>query len=266
MMSDAFGGPGLDPRWTSGAKDGIGTANAKSAMVWFTLGQGVVTEVYFPHVDTPNTRELQYLVTDGLTFCHEKRRDLIHQLEYPEAGIPLYRLVNSEPNGRYQLVKEILVAPDSSVLLVHTRLEIGDPALRNQLRLYALLVPHVAGAGKGNSAECSSIGGHSIDRPEPVFRRYVLQKASGRFAIWTLRHRTSRLPAGKTLRIVTDQWARIRWTFDDWQHAQDMDAAAVLGCRCVGLPTANLQPGACIAFTILWERGWEGRNFAVSVV
>src|ERR1035441_4389439 len=48
---DAFGWPGIEPRWTHGGKDGVGTAYAASSRVWFTFWNGIVTEVYYPTVD-----------------------------------------------------------------------------------------------------------------------------------------------------------------------------------------------------------------------
>ena len=148
----APGAPGIEPRWTSSAKEGVGTAYAKDANVWFTLSHGIVNEIYFPSVDTPNTRDLQFLITDGETFCHEEKRDLLHEIEYPEKHTLLYRLINSDPDGRYRLVKEIIVEPHSSVLLMRVRLEITDKKLTGKLRLYALLAPHLKGTGNHNSA------------------------------------------------------------------------------------------------------------------
>lgn len=160
--SIAFGAPGIEPRWTSSAKDGIGTAYHSASCIWFTLSHGIVNEIYFPHVDSPNTRDLQFLITDGETFCHEERRDLLHQTEYPEENSLFYRLTNSDREGRYRLVKEIVVDPHSSVLLMHTRLEIPDPKLRGKLRLYALLAPHMKGTGKNNSAWLCGVGGRKL--------------------------------------------------------------------------------------------------------
>ena len=34
---EAFGAPGIEPRWTHGNKDGVGTAYAASSRIWFTL-------------------------------------------------------------------------------------------------------------------------------------------------------------------------------------------------------------------------------------
>src|SRR5262245_4469187 len=128
----AFGAPGSPPGWTSSAKDGIGTSYHTSCRVWFTLSHGIVNEIYYPNVDQPNTRDLQFLITDGETFCHEEKRDLRHQVEYPEQNALLYRQINSEPHGRYRLVKDVLTHPHRSVLLVRAKLEILDESLRGK--------------------------------------------------------------------------------------------------------------------------------------
>jgi GH15 family glucan-1,4-alpha-glucosidase len=64
---DAFGRPGLEPRWTHAGKDGVGTAYAISSRIWFTLLGGVLTEIYYPTVDRAQVRDLQYLITAGST-------------------------------------------------------------------------------------------------------------------------------------------------------------------------------------------------------
>ena len=162
----AFGAPGIEPRWTSSAKEGVGTAYHTSCRVWFTLSHGIVNEIYYPHVDKPNTRDFQFLISDGETFCHEEKRDLNHQIEYPERDCLFYRLTNSDPDGRYRVVKHVLTDPHLSVLLVHTRLEVFDESLRGKLRLYALLAPHLAGFGAGNSAWCSELGDNELLRAQ----------------------------------------------------------------------------------------------------
>jgi glucoamylase len=151
--SVAFGAPGIEPRWTSSAKEGVGTAYHTSCRLWFTLSHGIINEIYYPRVDQPNTRDFQFLISDDETFCHEEKRDLDHLVEYPERDCLLYRLTNSEPNGRYRLIKHVLTDPHRSVLRVHTKVEVLDDSLRGKLRLYALVAPH----GGGNSARCCEI-------------------------------------------------------------------------------------------------------------
>ena len=164
--SIAFGAPGIEPRWTSSAKEGVGTAYHTSCRVWFTLSHGIVNEIYYPHVDQPNTRDFQFLISDGETFCHEEKRDLIHTIDYPERDCLLYRITNSESGGRYRIVKDVFADPHQSVLLVHTKLEVLDESLRRKLRLYALLAPHIAGFGAGNSGRCVQVGGIKLIRAQ----------------------------------------------------------------------------------------------------
>jgi hypothetical protein len=55
----------IAPRWTRSDKDGMGTAYSASSRVWFTVSKGILNEVYYPTIDRPQIRDLQYLITDG---------------------------------------------------------------------------------------------------------------------------------------------------------------------------------------------------------
>src|SRR6266516_4266018 len=171
----AFGAPGIEPRWTSSAKEGVGTAYHTSCRLWFTLSHGIVNEIYYPRVDQPNTRDFEFLISDGETFCHEEKRDLNHLVEYPERDCLLYRLTNSEPNGRYRLIKHVLTDPHRSVLLVHTKVEILDESLRGKLRLYALVAPH----GAGNSGRCCEIGASTLIHAQREDVHLIVGSSSG---------------------------------------------------------------------------------------
>jgi glucoamylase len=69
----APGRPGIPPTWTSSRKDAVGTALGPSR-VWFTVGHGIINEVYWPHVDRPQVRDLGFLVADDLGFWAEAKR------------------------------------------------------------------------------------------------------------------------------------------------------------------------------------------------
>jgi glucoamylase len=157
----AFGQPGIPPRWTRSSKEGLGTAYSTASRVWFTLSHGILNEVYFPSVDSPQIRDLEYLVTDGETFFHEEKRDLVSELEYLDEHVLGYRLTNSDPAGRYRIVKEIIADPHLPCVLIRTRLE-GDEKFLKKLRLYALLAPHLEGRGWGNSAGKLDVSGKSL--------------------------------------------------------------------------------------------------------
>jgi len=159
--NSAFGRPGLPPRWTSSSKEGVGTAYNTSSRIWFTLSHGILNEVYFPTADSPQTRDLQYLITDGESFFHEEKRDLESALEYMDPHALGYRITNKDPEGRYKIVKEIIADPHLSCVLVHTRLE-GTEAFLKKLRLYVLLAPHLDGRGWGNTAAKAQAAGREV--------------------------------------------------------------------------------------------------------
>ena len=161
QQGEAFGGPGMEPRWTSSVKDAVGTAYAASSRIWFTCSHGVLNEVYHPTIDRAQVRDMEFLVTDGETFVHEEKRDLLTTFEYihPEAlGV---RYVNADPAGRYTLTKEIICDPHHSVVLNHVRIE-GDKELLPRLKVYALLAPHLDGGGAGNSARAVDLAGRKV--------------------------------------------------------------------------------------------------------
>src|ERR1700722_3681874 len=157
----AFGWPGIEPRWTHGGKDGVGTAYAASSRVWFTLWNGIITEVYYPTVDRPQLRDLQYLITDGKSFFHDEKRNLESTLEHLSDHGLGFRYANSDPAGRNSIVKENIADPHLACVLQHTRLT-GDESFISTLRLYALCAPHIEVAGWGNSGYVARVGGRTV--------------------------------------------------------------------------------------------------------
>ena len=158
QQGEAFGGPGLEPRWTSSVKDAVCTAYGASSRVWFTCSHGILNEIYHPTIDLAQVRDMEFLVTDGETFAHEEKRDLQSDFEYihPEAlGV---RYVNRDLEGRYALTKEIICDPHHSVVVMRVRLE-GRDDLLPRLKVYALLAPHLDCGGGGNSARVVDFAG-----------------------------------------------------------------------------------------------------------
>ncbi|WGV27420.1 glycoside hydrolase family 15 protein [Halotia branconii] len=160
-QQQAFGSPGIDPRWTHANKDAIGTAYSTSSHVWFTIWNGVITEVYHPTVDTPQIRDLQYLISDGKSFFHEEKRHLESKVEHLWTYGLGYRVTNSDPEGRYAIIKEVIADPHLSCILQHTKIT-GDRNFISQLHIYALCAPHLEVGGRGNNGYAIEISGHYV--------------------------------------------------------------------------------------------------------
>jgi glucoamylase len=147
----APGSPGIASRWTSSAKVGVGTALSPTSRVWFTLSHGIFNEIYYPRVDQACTRDLGLVVTDGREFFSEEKRHATSRVTRLAEGVPAYRMVNTCTRGRYRIEKEIVADPRRDVVLQHTRFAALTGGLADY-HVYALLAPHLANRGDGNTA------------------------------------------------------------------------------------------------------------------
>jgi len=157
----APGGPGIEPRWTHSAKDVVGTAYSTTSRVWFTVSNGVISEVYFSTLDRPQIRDLQFLVTDGRSFLHDSHRSLESTIDYiGEYGLGA-RIINADPEGRYRLEVEVISDPHQPCVLLDTKLA-GDPAFIRDLHLYVLLAPHLEIGGRNNNGNVARVAGREF--------------------------------------------------------------------------------------------------------
>ena len=211
----AFGRPGIEPRWTHGDKDGVGTPYSAASRIWFTLWNGVMTEVYYPTVDHPQIRDLQFLITDGKTFFHEEKRDLNSKCERLFGHALGYRQTNTDAESRYTIVKEIITAPHVACILQNVQLT-GDETFISKLRLYTLCAPHLQVGGWGNNGYVIEVSG----------RKILMARKEG---IWLALGSTvqfSRASCGYVGR--SDGWTDLAGNFQmDWEfdHATDGNIA-----------------------------------------
>lgn len=68
----APGWPGIEPKWTSSAKSGVGAALSNRSRIWYTLSHGILNEVYYPRIDQACIRDMGLIVTDGVEFFPKK--------------------------------------------------------------------------------------------------------------------------------------------------------------------------------------------------
>ena len=139
--SNAPGAPGGPVTWNSGHKDGAGTPAGETGPVWFTLGRGVIEEVFFPRPDRPCVHDLGLAVADGESFFSWEKDDTGSRVTAPEPGVPAYHVANTCRRDRYRVEKEVVVHPDWPAIVQRTRFTPTDNA--GDLALYALLNPHL---------------------------------------------------------------------------------------------------------------------------
>lgn len=146
----APGWPGIEPRWTSSAKSGVGTSLSRSSRLWFTLSHGILDEVYSPRVDQACLRDMGLVATGANGFFSEEKRNTTNKVDMLEEGIPAYRLTNTCLQGRYRITKTILSDPDRPTVLQHIRFEVLA-GKADDYRLYVIAAPHLYNHGMGNT-------------------------------------------------------------------------------------------------------------------
>ena len=125
--------------WPTAGKNGFGTSTTLASKVWFTLANGVMTEVFYPTLDLPRVRTLQFKVVTGAKIENEAD-DMVHSLELPNLNSLTFRQVNHAKSGKYTITKTYLTDPRRSSVLIRVdfntetgaQLQVDyDPAVKN---------------------------------------------------------------------------------------------------------------------------------------
>ncbi|MGH9902420.1 MAG: glycoside hydrolase family 15 protein, partial [Pyrinomonadaceae bacterium] len=144
----APGAPGKDAQWPDAGKLAVGTSNTLESKVWFTLRDGVMTDVYYPTVDVANTRVLQFIVVsaDGKRVETEEA-DTTHRVEVLDPQALTFRQVNTAKSGAYTITKTYVTDPARPTVLIDVEFK-G----RGGERLYVYYDPSLNNSGMHDSA------------------------------------------------------------------------------------------------------------------
>jgi glucoamylase len=139
------GAPGSIPTWTSGGKEAVGTATNTDSKVWFTLEDGIMTEVYYPRLDTADVRTLEFAVSDGKTVWLESR-DMRHGIERTDDEALVFRQTSSAPDGSFRIAKTYVTDPQHNTLLIDVAFSGPE-----KYALYVLFNPALKNSGYGET-------------------------------------------------------------------------------------------------------------------
>src|SRR5215218_3616829 len=105
-------GPGALSHFDLARKDCVGTARNRRSKVWFTVADGVLSDVYFPTNDNTNNETLQFVVTDGSTFTDLQTRDMTYTVRPLDDRALTCRVTSTAKSGRYRIVTDYVTDPD----------------------------------------------------------------------------------------------------------------------------------------------------------
>ena len=162
-------GPGVLSHFGLARKDCLGTARNTTSKVWYTVANGVLSDVYYPTVDTTNVETLQYIVTDGATFTDLQTRDMTYSVQALDPGGMECRVTTTAKSGQYQIVTDYVTDPDRNTLLMRVSFQTHARGLQ----LYVRFDPSINGNGGGggggdNGGGDSATIDSSTGRPIPV--------------------------------------------------------------------------------------------------
>jgi glucoamylase len=147
----APGGPGGKADWLPAKKTGFGTSYTTASKVWFTLEGGRLSEVYYPRIDTPSVRNLDFVITDGHSFAVRAQdastsltrlvgTDQGRREEGDDLTNLTYEIVNSDTVNRWRLTTTFVTDPSRATLLI----EVEFISLNSRpYQLYAVYQPQL---------------------------------------------------------------------------------------------------------------------------
>ena len=172
ITSAAPGAPGTMSHFGLARKDCVGTARNTTSKVWFTVAGGVLSDVYFPTIDTTNVETLQYVVTDGSTFADLQTRDTTFTVESLDGSGMTCRVTSVAKNGKYTLTTDYVTDSRRNSVAMETTLK-PSRGVRN-LAIYVRLDATVNGNGGGgdpvgqNAGADDAVIDTSTGSPVPV--------------------------------------------------------------------------------------------------
>ena len=158
----APGGPGALSHFDLARKDCLGTARNTGSKVWYTVANGVLSDVYYPTIDNTNVETLQYVVTDGSTFTDLQTRDMTYSVKaIADAGGMACRVTATAKSGKYRIQTDYITDPSRNSVLMRVEFRPRDSGYRLYVRFDATVNGN-GGGGTGNGgADAASVDGSS---------------------------------------------------------------------------------------------------------
>ena len=130
----------------------------------------MLSDVYYPTVDTTNVETLQYIVTDGTTFTDLQARDMTYTVQaVNDTGGMACRVTASDKDGLYSIETTYVTDPSRNAILMRLAFTPKPKPNKPGLQLFVRFDPTVNGNGGGgagnggaDSATVDDTSGHPV--------------------------------------------------------------------------------------------------------
>jgi glucoamylase len=177
----APGGPGAQAYMDTSRKDCFGTAANTGSKAWYTVADGVLSDVYSPTIENSNDATLQYIVTDGSSFAALQQRDMTYTVSSPDPGGMVCEVTSTDAAHGFKLVTDYLTDPGRDSVVMRTRLLPLAGASVAGLKVYARWDATIDNTG-GGGAKNEGANDARIDPATTALVASDTQAPSGPFA------------------------------------------------------------------------------------
>jgi glucoamylase len=144
----APGAPGKDAQWATAGKQGVGTSATLESKVWFTLAQGVMTEIYYPDVTVANVHLLQFVVVNPKTKKVETEQDdAVHEVKVLKPDSLTFQQINTAKSGEWKITKTYTTDVERDSVLINVKFE-----SKNGSNLFIYYDPSIKNSGMHDTA------------------------------------------------------------------------------------------------------------------
>jgi glucoamylase len=158
----APGAPGSPSVWSNASKSMLGTSATDTSRVYFTGYRGIISEVFYPVVDTVNTVDLQFLVGDVTkTFVDEEKLQP-YTVTRPDTKALLFQAVTGNAGHNWSITKRIFTDPARNTLVQRVTFNALGGKLVKDFNLYVLHNPSMDNSGAGDTSQTLSSGGRTM--------------------------------------------------------------------------------------------------------
>src|SRR3984957_14613291 len=141
----APGGPGTQSYLDAARKDCFGTARNTTSKVWFTVADGVLSDAYYPTIESSKVKTLQYVVTDGKTFADLQERDMTYTVSAPDRSGMVCQVTSTDARPGFQIVTDYIADPATASIVMRSKLVPlpGHQSGFGHLKVYVRYNPHI---------------------------------------------------------------------------------------------------------------------------
>ena len=158
----APGSPGVAATWAPAEKSFLGTSTTTTSSVYFTGYRGIVSEVFYPVLDTANTTDLQFMVGDtAKTFVDEEK---LQNYTVAQANNRSMRwtVTTNNTGHNWSITKNIFTDPARNTLVMRVTFNTFNGKKVGDFNFYTLHNPSMDNSGGGDTSQTLVAGGRTM--------------------------------------------------------------------------------------------------------